>query len=175
MGITLEKAGDPDNYVSLSAGTNTNQPYFFYEKLVDGSPVTAQQARASADGTLYVSYDASLDQLYVSSTGYGSANAWQTVSGLLQGQWASESLALYIGGGTERSLILPGQAYLDNFVIDQAALLNWPILADLNGDGFIDLLDLKEIADNWLLSTGPDLNDDGIVDFFDFTIFNQGW
>ena len=175
MGITIEKAGDPDNYVSLSAGTAANQPYFFYEKLVDGSPVTAQQARASNDGALYVSYDSALDQLYVSSTGYGSANAWQTVSGLLQGQWASESLALYIGGGSDRSLILPGQAYLDNLVIDQAALLNWPILADLNGDGFIDFLDVKEFADNWLLSTGPDLNDDGIVDFFDFTLFNQGW
>jgi hypothetical protein len=126
VGMNIEKANDVNNYVSISAGSDGNQPYFYYEKVVDGNAVFGQQLRASDDGTLYISYDVGVDELYLSSTGYGVASAWQTISGLLQGQWTSP-VDVVIGGGSDRVVLSPGDAYLDNFETTTGTLLGWPL------------------------------------------------
>ena len=177
VGMTIEL--DPNNYVSISAGSDSNQPYFYYEKVVNGSAVLEQIARGTNDGTLYISYDAGTDELYLSTTGYGVANAWQTAAGLLQGQWASEPVGLAIGGGSDGVALDFGEAYLDNFETTKAKLIGWPpAIADFNDDGIIDWLDLAEMCAHWLY-TGQniecDLNNDEIVNFLDFNEFASVW
>jgi hypothetical protein len=176
IGMSIEN--NADNYVSLSAGHDSNGPFFYYEKVIGGSITSGQIARGSNDGTLYISYNASLDELYLSSTGYGSANAWQTISGLLQGQWTSKPVRVTIDGVADRIVVGPGEAYLDNFEVTTATLNGWPPVTDLNDDGYIDWEDISLMADNWL-DTNPDavgdVYDDNIVNFRDFAEIGLDW
>jgi hypothetical protein len=167
-----------DNYVSLSAGFDGNEAYFYYEKVVDGNVVYEQASRALDDGTLYFSYDAGLDELYLSSTGYGFVNAWQIITGLLAGQWSSEPVSIAIGGGTELVELSQGEAYLDNFEVTTATLLGWPPATDIDDSGFIDWGDIREMSAYWL-ATGSgipaDIDNDGIVNFRDFAEVGLAW
>jgi len=170
VGMAVENSNN--NYVSISAGADGNQPYFWYEQTADGNVVSSGQTpRVSNDGTLYVSYDASLDGMYLSYTGYGVDNAWQTIAGLLKGQWASKPVSIIVGGGSDGGSIDNNQAYLDNFEVTSGKVFGWPPAGDLNKDGLIDELDVKIMSEHWL-ETGPDiegdLNGDGIVNFVDF-------
>ena len=81
VGMTLEN--DSNNTVSISAGSDNSGPYLYYEKVINGNTISEQKPRDSNDGTLYISYDTDTDQLYLSSTGYGAANAWEIVLGSL--------------------------------------------------------------------------------------------
>jgi len=176
VGITIEN--DCSNYVSISAGSDGSGPYLRYEMACDGNSVFDRKIRDTNDATLYISYDAGTDQLYLSCAGYGAENAWQSLSGLLQGQWGSEPLSLAIGGGSDGDCIDNGRAYLDNFEITTAVLFGWPVAADFNRDGFIDWLDVKAMGVHWLepgSGIEGDLNGDGIVNLVDFAALATGW
>jgi len=170
IGMTIEN--NYNNYVSILAGADGNSPYFQYEQVVNGTVTSSgETSRTSNDGTIYISYNAASDELYLSYTGYGSANAWQTISGLLDGQWLSNPLGIALGGGSDGGAIDDGQAYLDNFEVDSGSLLDWPVPSDLNNDGYIDLLDIKVMSEHWLeIGSGitGDLNGDETVNFIDF-------
>jgi hypothetical protein len=168
------------NYVSLSAGFDGNEAYFYYEKAVDGNVAYEQVSRALDDGALYLSYDASLDELYLSFTDYGPGKAWQTITGLLAGQWSSAPVRVAVGGDSAGAALGQGEAYLDNFEVTTAALLGWPPATDIDGNGFIEWDDLKIICENWLL-VDPDVrsdlykDEDNIVNFLDFAEFGPAW
>ncbi|MHC4457275.1 MAG: InlB B-repeat-containing protein [Planctomycetota bacterium] len=173
IGITIE---NNNGFISISAGSDSSGRYFYYEKVADGNTAFEQTTRDSNDGTLYISYNASVDELYLSYTGYGSVNAWKTLSGLLQGQWASEPVSLAIGGGSDSVVLEAGEAYLDNFEVTTAIPIGLPPTTDLNSDGFIDWDDVWKISENWL-NTGPegDVNKDGSVDFKDYAELTLAW
>jgi lysophospholipase L1-like esterase len=131
--------GDDVNYVSISAGSDSNSSYFYYEAFVDGNMVSEKEPRTSNDGTLYISYDSAARKFYLSHTGFGSENAyvWQAQNPT-QGQWG---LPVYVsvGGGSAAVVISPGEAYLNKFKIANAGLLGWPPINDINGNGYIDI------------------------------------
>jgi len=172
--VTVENEND---YVSISARADSGGQYFYYEKVVDGNVVSGQQTRDSNDGTLYISYNTGIDELYLSHTGYGAANVWQTAAGLLRGQWSSKPVSAAIGGSSEGVVLNQGDAYLDNFEITTGKLIGWPAATDLDGSGFIDWGDIRIMGKNWLVS-GPvkgDFNNDGIVNFLDFAELARAW
>ena len=167
---------DNDSYVSISAGSDGNQPYYYYEAVVDGNIVFEKESRASDDGTLYITYEADSNNLYLSHTGYGDANSylWQTVSNPLKVVW-TDDVKVNVGGGSEIVKLEAGQAYLDNFEMRNAGLLSWPPATDVDGNGFIEWFDLNILCENWL-GTGPgDIDDDGTVNFTDFAEFGLTW
>jgi hypothetical protein len=180
-GITV---ADNNSYVSISAGSDSNDSYFYYEALVDGNVVSEKESRSADDGTLYISYDAAANEMYLSHVDYGSTDAytWSTIPSPLQGQWTSASVEVGVGGGCGVALA-SGEAYLDNVIIDDSKLLGWPPVTDLDGDGYIDLSDLEIIAYNWLDTDagteGGDINDngdsDGTVNFRDFAELGLAW
>jgi len=50
------------------------------------------------------------------------------------------------------------------------------ILGDVNGDGFVDVLDLLEVVSHWGELGGPaDVNGDGIVDVLDLLVVINNW
>lgn len=61
-----------------------------------------------------------------------------------------------------------------------AALLGWPPITDIDGNGFIEWDDLRIMCENWL-STGSDVHgdiykdEDNIVNFLDFAEFGPAW
>jgi len=179
VGIFVE---NDDTYVSISAGTDGSEPYFYYETVVDTNVVFEKEPRDSNDGALYIWYEADSNELYLSHLGYEDANAynWQTIPSPLLYQWASP-VYVDIGGGSEGAVLSSGKAYLDNFRITEAALLGWPPATDLDGDGFIGWGDIGVMNEYWLAdpNTDPnvkgDLNSDDIVNFLDFAEFGPAW
>jgi len=118
---SLDPAGM--QWAELEAGSFGDMgPLYLYE-VRDRSWVQERTtSRFANDGTLYLSYHPDVDELYFSYTGYGKANAWQTVSGLLKGRWASEAVYVILSGGSEGMALSAGDAWLDNFVLDSGAL-----------------------------------------------------
>ncbi|MDD5328329.1 MAG: SGNH/GDSL hydrolase family protein [Phycisphaerae bacterium] len=172
--------GDDSNYVSISAGSDNNKSYFYYEAVINGNIVFEKEPRTFNDGTLYVSYDSTLKFFYLSHTGFGSQNAyvWQALSPS-QGQWELP-VDVFIGGGSSGAVLDMGDAYLDNFEVMTAVLLNWPPITDIDGNGFIEFDDLWIMCENWL-KTGPDVpgdlykDEDNIINFLDFAEFGPAW
>jgi len=110
-------------WAELEAGCFESGPFYLYE-VRDGSWVQEVVADRSSDGgTLYMSYDPAADELYFSHTGYGKANAWQTVTGLLKGRWASTPVYVILGGGSEGMALSGADAWLDNFAVSSGALI----------------------------------------------------
>lgn len=70
-----------------------------------------------------MSYDSDLDELYFSHTGYGKVKAWQTMTGLLKGRWASAPVYVILGGGSEGLALTGEDAWLDNFAVSTGALI----------------------------------------------------
>ena len=139
------------NNIKLAAGYSENYAIYWYEQDGAYTPYANDfKLRYSNSGTLYVSYDAQLDQLYLSDTGYGSANAWKTVSGIVQGIWGREMVGIAIGGNAIGVSLNSGQAYLDNFVIDSGTLCDGLSEADLNEDCKVDFSDFALFAAKWL-------------------------
>ena len=139
------------NYIELAAGYSGSNRIFYYER---GGKDTIYdddwKLRYSDGGTLYISYDASLDELYLSDTGYGSVSAWKTVSGVIQGQWGRKMVGIAIGGNSDGAELNSGQAYLDDFVIDSGTLCDGLMEADLNKDCKVDFEDFALLALRWL-------------------------
>jgi hypothetical protein len=119
VGLTPNIDDVDHDHLEFGPGCGNFYSHIWYET-VDGNrtPETGFIDRDETEGSLYVSYDAGVDKLYLSMTGYGAASAWHTVTGLLQGAWSGRSLWLYIGGGSDGLEIDSGDAYLDNFVLD---------------------------------------------------------
>jgi hypothetical protein len=74
--------------------------------------------RLRNSGTLYVSYDAESDELYLGFSGYGAGNAWEILPGLLGGQWAGRPVYIWLAGGSDGLTVPSGRVYFDNFALD---------------------------------------------------------
>jgi hypothetical protein len=174
-GWTGMSVGDDANYVSISTGADNSGSYYYYEAVVDGDVVSETESRASSDGTLYVSFDSALRKFYLSHTGFGSENAhvWQG-SDPTQGQW-SLPVEVYLDSSSSGAALDSGEAYLDNFDVNNGILNDWPPETDIVVNGFVELDDFVEMCDNWLKSGAGDFDDNGIVDFYDFAEFGLAW
>lgn len=103
--------------ITFEAGCMDYQWFYLYEA-IDGTWRTEETSdRSSEDGTLYISFDADKDELYLGFSGYGKSNAWWTVTGLLKDRWGNAPIYVALGGGSDRASLETGDAYLDDFVI----------------------------------------------------------
>ncbi len=111
-----------DRHVGIRAGCDEESPYFWYEA-TDGAWIDEGWGlRDSNDGTLYISYNSLTDRLYLSYTGYGRTNSWVTMSDLIQGRWGGGPVYVGIGGAPVYAALDSGEAYLDNFVVDEGVV-----------------------------------------------------
>lgn len=138
-------------YIVFGAGYSGSNRIFYYERGdYDGIYDSDWKLRSSNSGTLYVSYNANLDVLYLSDTGYGSANAWKTITGIIQGQWGRKTVGIGIGGYSDGVELTSGQAYLDNYILDSGTLCDGLPNADFNEDCKVDFNDFALFALEWL-------------------------
>ncbi len=110
-------------YVKFGIGSNSFTPYYFIDAASQTSTLNRLLSRNQEGGTLYLSYNAALDELYLSFTGYGAQNTWATARGYLQGMWGGRALTLELKGTSNRLQIDSGRAHLDDFVIDSGNLV----------------------------------------------------
>jgi hypothetical protein len=118
VGLTPDKDGGERNHVEFGSGCSKSYPYVWFEAIGGSRSQIDFGERRQEDGVLYVSYEARMDKLYLSTTGYGAKNAWSVVPGLLQTAWAGRPLWLYLGGGSDGQEIKSGDAYLNNFAVE---------------------------------------------------------
>jgi len=113
-----------------STGGGTAYHSFFYsaiENIINNSEIPkGEKQRDTDNGTLYISYDASEDVLYLSDTGYWATNAWVAISDLLQGEWDNNVVIPSFGGWSDGVILNSNDAYLDNFVIDSGTIVSVP-------------------------------------------------
>ena len=123
MGLTPDSVEALSRWIAMEAGCFNRKP-FYRAEIRDGAAMqTWPCERSSNDGILYVSYDSLADELYLSSTDYGKANAMQTMAGVLKGRWHTESVRIILGGNSTNMVLREGEAWLDNFAIDSGVLI----------------------------------------------------
>jgi len=64
---------------------------------------------------------------------------------------------------------------MDNFETAKGGLLGWPVVTDIDNNGFIEIEDLDVLCENWLKTGVGDVDKDGDVDFYDFAEFGLAW
>jgi hypothetical protein len=109
--------------VDLTAACLDNESVHKSERADGLGFATWWTARGCDNGTLYLSYDAAADELYLSSIGYGPANAWRTVTGLLKDRWSGGPVYVILAGGSDGMEIKAGEAWLDNLAVDTGTIL----------------------------------------------------
>ena len=123
LGVTPNATAPREQYVSMGIGCASRYAHYWYEKN-DGSSVSSSHApRSDSSATIYISYDASGDELYVSDAGYGREAAWTTFSDLVKGQWGGKPLFVLLGGGSDGLTIGPGQAFADNLFVESGTMM----------------------------------------------------
>jgi hypothetical protein len=125
-GVAVLLAANEDDvqtrYLEFGAGACASYPYFWQEA-IDGGMRRASYVRRSPDsGSLYVSFDAKRNALYLSGTGYGSENALVTTTPLSRSSGSGQILFVGLGGASDRETVESGKAYLDNFRLDSGAV-----------------------------------------------------
>jgi len=129
----IEVAWDTGN-----TGGSSHPSVFHYAYCIDGNESDFDIPRDSIDGTVYFSYDAGADELYLSHTGYWKTNSWDTITGLLKGRWGGDVVSPFLGGSADWGAALDsGDACLDNFVVDSGTIvpLLFGIYVDDNASG----------------------------------------
>lgn len=123
----MRNRGDFSQQVSFQAGYEGTAYLCYRLDDVSGSESDTVE-RIADDGVLYISYSAATDTLYLSDRGYGSENAWKSISGLLQGDWGGGPVFVALGGMANGAVLASGDAYLDDFLIESCTLREVPLL-----------------------------------------------
>jgi hypothetical protein len=128
----------PEGWLSIGLATNPAEPLGYRVELkaghIDGGPVYCGDlseengggewftGRAADTGTLYISYDADLDEFYYGFVGFGPANAWHTVKGM-KDRWKGRPVYVFIGGRSMGIPLSDGDVWLDDFSVDTGAVI----------------------------------------------------
>jgi hypothetical protein len=123
FGLTPTASAPRTQYVSVGIGCANRGSHYWYELHNDLSIKSGYTERWANGVTLYISYDAAEDQLYVSDSGYGLEDAWTTFPGLVKGQWGGKSLFVLLGGGSDQLTIGSGQVFADNQLVESGTVV----------------------------------------------------
>lgn len=122
VGISLGITPTPEDLdgrrVIIGVGCVDRFSYFWYEKKNNLAVNSSYYWRGFTDGTLYISYNAEKDELYLGDAGYEAEDAWATFAGLLGGDWNGDPVYVYFGGYSVGQEVGSGDAYLDNLLVE---------------------------------------------------------
>jgi len=110
-------------YLQFGAGACISYPYFWHESTDATTRKSCFVRRSQESGSLYVSYDATRNELYLSGAGYGLEDALVTTTMLSRGSGSGQTVVVGIGGSSDREAIDSGIAYLDNFRLDSGVVV----------------------------------------------------
>jgi hypothetical protein len=123
FGVVTDAASPWERNAVVGVGCRNGLANYWWRKQTGLSVDTSFAQRSPAAGTLYISYDASVDELYLGFSGYGPDAAWATLPGLLRQQWGGRPLFLWLAGGSDRLAIPSGSAYLDNLLVETGSVI----------------------------------------------------
>jgi hypothetical protein len=124
LGLTPDATDPRAEQVSIQARCADLFRNFKYEYLDNkGAIDSSYTERLSNDGSLYISYSAETDTLYLSANGYGPDYAWGVFPGLLGEKWKGQPVFICLGGGSDGLAISGGHAYLDNLMVESGTIV----------------------------------------------------
>ena len=124
FGVTASPDQPRKQYVSVGIGCVSIYPNYWRE-YKDGYEIRWDlEGRGRKSVTLYFSYDADIDTAYLSDTGYGADEAWQTLPEVIKSRWPRKPLYVFLGGSAENVQIDAGHAFADNMAVDNGVVVN---------------------------------------------------
>jgi hypothetical protein len=167
-GVLLGLVKDRNNSIYFEAGRGgpfRTGGFFSYE--LEPTVYEDTVIRTDEEGTLYISYDATADEIYLSNTGYGETNAWVSIPGSqLRNGLGSDVANIFFGGYSDNLTLNSGDAYLDNFVVDSGTIVpicEYVLAGDLNNDCKVNFSDFAVMAGNWLTNCFDNPSDPACV------------
>jgi len=122
LGFTPNPSAPADRYVMLGIGRSRTFKNYWWEAR-DGYATNMDFiSRGANTVTLYISYDAWDDILYLGDAGYGEELAWQIVPNFMQNRWGRVPLYVILGVTTEKLAITSGTVTIDNFMLDKGKI-----------------------------------------------------
>lgn len=122
FGVTPDPTKPRNQYVSFGIACNNLLPTYWRE-WKDGYEVRWTFAgRGHNRATLYLSYNADADTIYMAESGYGADNAWEVVSDCVRNRWGHKPIYVFLGLYTEGAAVSAGHAYVDDFALDSGVL-----------------------------------------------------
>jgi hypothetical protein len=123
LGVTPDSNAPRDRWVGVCAQTMDLWKSLRCEHREGYTVEFSSADRTSDEGTLYVSYDASADVIYLSMVGYGVECAAASYQGVLREAWGGQPVYVFVGGGSNGLNIASGTAYLDNVEVDSGIVI----------------------------------------------------
>jgi len=123
FGLTPDAEHPRQQQIGIGIGASDLSSHFWYTTVNKISSDVSKAPRFSNNATMYMSYRAETDELYVGDSGYGADHAWITFPGLLKGEWGGKPLYIWLGGTADGLSLTSGQAFLDNLLIENGQLL----------------------------------------------------
>lgn len=123
LGVTPE-VGDPwEKNAAIGVGCADGYAHYWDRHQAGLSVQSDASQRTRTNGTLYISYDADADELYLGLSGYGPDDAWTILPGLVKGEWAGRPVYIWLAGGSDGLAISSGPVYLDNLLVETGTIL----------------------------------------------------
>lgn len=123
IGITPDGVNPWERHVTIGVGCSNLFAHYWHRQTNGLAARSSSTQRFSDDGTLYISYNAAADELYVSIAGYGVDNAWTTVGDLLKGDWGGKPVFIWLAGNSVGLAVTPGHIYLDNLLVESGTVV----------------------------------------------------
>jgi hypothetical protein len=139
FGLTPNAERPRQQQIGIGIGASDLYAHFWYKTINGISSDMTTAPRLADSATMYLSYCAETDELYVGDSGYGADHAWMTFPGLLKGQWGGKPLYVWLGGTADGLNLASGQAFLDNLLVENGDLLE---------------ASLRDVYRFWSLTTG---------------------
>ncbi len=124
FGVTPNNVEPRKQYVSFGIACVSLFPSFWREWKEGYEVRWTFENRAVNKVTLYLSYEAATDTIYLGRTGYGPENAWEVLPDSVRGRWGRKPVYVFMGLATEGVVVDAGHAFVDNFALDQGTLVN---------------------------------------------------
>ena len=122
-GLEFIVASGPSNYIYIYAGLEDGLDYYYWSAVTGDVPdMIGGDVRSGKSGVLYITYDPAVDIVYISGSGYGPSNALASFPNIVSGTWGADYLDIVFGGESLYCNILPGEAYLDNLVVESGTV-----------------------------------------------------
>ncbi len=112
--------------ISWAPGLGTQRAFAYAYRINNVQTTLLPDFTLDTTGTLYISYNSGLDEVYLSHVGYGAGDADNTLSGLVQGDWGATQVLVGLGGRGGALQLDSGQAWLDNFVLTSGTVVAAP-------------------------------------------------
>jgi hypothetical protein len=123
LGVTPD-VGDPwEKNAAIGVGCADGYAHYWHRKQAGLSVQSSSAQRTRTNGTLYISYNAGADELYLALSAYGPDDAWAVLPGLVRGEWGSRPVFIWLAGGSDGLAVSSGPVYLDSLLVETGTIL----------------------------------------------------